>query len=70
MSLSHEVVKSRIIAKHNEVVRKARELFYGFRHAPEVQVYFSKLAEPLARLTVICAAATMSTFSLRIWSVS
>ena len=40
MSLSHEAVKSRILAKHNEVVRKARGLFYAFRPAPEVQVYF------------------------------
>lgn len=40
MSMSHEAVKSRILAKHNEVVRKARELFPAFRLAPEVQVYF------------------------------
>lgn len=38
--MSHEVIKSRIIAKHDEVIRKARELFPAFRYAPECQVYF------------------------------
>lgn len=36
----NESVKSRILAKHEEVMRKARELFPSFRYAPECKVYF------------------------------
>lgn len=38
--MTTELIKSRIIAKHDEVMRKARELFPAFRHAPECRVYF------------------------------
>lgn len=38
--MSYEINKSRILAKHDEIMRKARELFPAFRYAPEVQVYF------------------------------
>jgi len=38
--MSHEDIKSRILAKHDEIMQNARDMFPAFRYAPNVRVYF------------------------------